>query len=328
MILKNPSWQTLYPGLPAYIPLEPEQAEKLQQLTNIPGIVHQVCFNGQHSNFYMIENYQNKKKYFIKCMQEEHVKHYEQAERVAKWLQSRKINANTALELNSHNCYIYPLLEGIRLPSTHGVLKQLGTALATVHSALKEYPLQKEVVANSVRRMSLLNDIREQIAQGSLVVGPFPDYVKKLAQNKHLIFTKGAGTQVLHGDLHPGNMLLVNNAIYFFDFEDTLHSYLPLIYELALVLERMVFVCQKDVRTILSIGQSFIRAYLMNNGEYIFQDSDSYALLTLALRSLCVLTLCEIEGNKIHESEWHKFFKLAELAHKTQDVLKKILQVK
>ncbi|ASQ46425.1 phosphotransferase [Legionella clemsonensis] len=325
MILKNPSWQTLFPGLPAYHPLAPEQSYQLQQLTNLFGIVYQVRFNDLPSNFYMIDDYRNKKKYFVKEMEERHVDHYKQAEEIAAWLFDRKVNVNAALDLK-HHYYIYSLLEGIRIPSTAESLNRLGTALAALHSALKVYPWQEEIQTNTVRRISLLNEIREDITRGKLAIGPFPDYIKKLAQNRDLDFTQGASAQVLHGDLHPGNMLLVNDSIYFFDFEDVLYSYLPLVYELAYILERQVFVCHSAPNEILNLGRTFMKAYLANGGSYQFQKSDSYASLTLALRSLCVLTLCEIEGNRIHEGEWFKFRDLAELAQKNQGLLREILQ--
>ncbi|WED41905.1 phosphotransferase [Legionella cardiaca] len=325
MILKNPSWQTLYPGLPTYLPLSPEDSHRLQQLTNLFGIAYQVSFNSEPSNFYMIDDYQNHKKYFVKCMEDKHIEHYKQAEEMATWLLAKKIHVNAALELR-HNCYIYSLLDGVRAPSSMAVLSQLGAALARLHNTLSDYPLQERIQTNTDRRISCLNEIRERVAQGKLAVGPFPDYVKKLAQNSDLNFTQGAKAQALHGDLHPGNMLLVNDLIYFFDFEDALHSYLPIIYEIAYVLERMVFVRHFNTNEILCLGRSFMKAYLSNGGSYQFQKSDSYASLTLALRSLCVLTLCEVEGNKIHDSEWLKFRNLAELACKNQNLLREILQ--
>jgi Ser/Thr protein kinase RdoA (MazF antagonist) len=130
----------------------------------------------------------------------------------------------------------------------------------------------------------------------------------------------------LHGDLHPGNMMQVDDTIYFFDFEDTLHSYLPLVYELALVMERLIFVRHESADEIMKLGQDFIKSYRSNGGLYQFHEKDVYAQSTLALRSLCVLTLCEIEGNPIHAEEWNKFRNLSDLAASTQPILRAILQ--
>ncbi|WP_160264737.1 phosphotransferase [Legionella norrlandica] len=327
MILKNPTWQTLIPGLPDYIPLDSNQAENLLEEVQLKGAVYQVCFENQLSNFYLIKDQQNEREYFVKSFEEEHFEHYQHAEHLAQWLQMQGIKTNSALSSKSKNYYIYPFLDGTRLNSSIDALKSLGGSLAKMHEALKNYPLQDSIITKTNNRIFKLNEIREQIAKGQVKIGPFPEYVRSLATNSDLNFTQGANTQVLHGDLHPGNMLMVDNHIYFFDFEDALHSYLPIIYELALVLERLVFVRHNSFDYILELGKHFMAAYFENGGSYFYSETDKFALSTIALRSLCVLTLCEMEGNRIYEEEWRKFYTLSELAQKMQIILNKILQV-
>ncbi|HAT6978422.1 TPA: phosphotransferase [Legionella pneumophila] len=327
MILKNPTWQTLIPGLPDYVPLDSNQAESLLGKVQLNGVVYQVCFEDQLSNFYLIKEWQSGKKYFVKCFQEEHFEHYQQAEHLAQWLQIQGVNTNSALSSDLKSYYLYPFLDGDRLNSSIVVLKKLGGSLAKMHMALRNYPLQESIIAKTDNRIWKLNEIREQIAKGAIKIGPFPDYVRNLALNSELNFTQGADFQAIHGDLHPGNMLMVDGDIYFFDFEDALHSYLPLIYELALILERMVFIRYESIDYILELGKHFMVAYLENGGSYSYQETDRFALSAIALRSLCVLTLCEMEGNIIYEQEWRKFYTLSELAKKLQTTFNKILQV-
>lgn len=315
------------PGLPDYVPLDSNQAETLLGKVQLSGTVYQVCFEDQLSNFYLIKEQQNEKNYFIKCFQQEHFEHYQQAEHVARWLQMQGVNANSALSSDSKSYFIYPFLDGTRLKSSIDVLKKLGSSLAKMHEALRNYPLQDSIKTRTNKRISKLNEIREQIAKGIIKIGPFPDYVRSLALNGDLNFTQGADFQAIHGDLHPGNMMMVDNHVYFFDFEDTLHSYLPIIYELALILERLVFVRYNSIDYIQELGKHFMVAYLESGGSYLYQETDRFALSTIALRSLCVLTLCEMEGNNIYEQEWRKFYMLSELAKKMQITLNKILQV-
>lgn len=327
MILKNPTWQTLNPGLPTFIPVDTVKAMALQSKANIFGTVYQASFDDQPSSFYLIKAEQNQMHYFIKCFDAEHSEHYHQAEKIALWLQSQKVMANAALNKQSSDCFIYPFLDGHRLLSTSKALKSLACSLSGMHEALRACPFQVQIQDRTNYRINLLNEIREEIANGKLKVGPFPNYVKTLAQNERLNFTQGAHAQVLHGDLHPGNIMQVDDNIYFFDFEDTLHSYLPVVYELALVMERLIFVRYDSEDEIKQLGQEFIQSYLSNGGLYQYHETDVYAQSTLALRSLCVLTLCEIEGNIINEEEWYKFRNLSELASNTQPILKAILQV-
>ncbi|CAM3025412.1 phosphotransferase enzyme family protein [Legionella worsleiensis] len=327
MILKNPSWQTLSPGLPAFIPVDAVKAMDLQSKANIRGSVYQASFDGQPSSFYLIKAEQNQTPYFIKCFTAEHADHYQKAEQVALWLQNQNIKANATLNWQSAGCLIYPFLDGRRLASSSATLKNLGRALAKMHEALRRYPNQIEIQNQTDYRINLLNEIRSEIAKGRLKIGPFPDYVRALAQDECLNFTQGTHTQVLHGDLHPGNMMQVDDTIYFFDFEDTLHSHLPLVYELALVMERLIFVRHDSAEDIVHLGRDFLNSYRSHGGLYQFHETDVYAQSTLALRSLCVLTLCELEGNKIDAQEWNKFRNLSELAANTHPILKAILQV-
>ncbi|RUR20231.1 hypothetical protein ELY21_01560 [Legionella sp. km535] len=326
MILKNPTWQTLNPGLPAFKSVDSVTAMALQSKANLLGTVYQASFDGQPSSFYLIKAEENQRHYFIKCFDAEHSVHYHRAEHVALWLQSQNIKANAALNKQSDGCFIYPFLDGHRLPSDSNTLKGLASSLAQMHEALRAYPLQDQIQEQTDYRIHLLNEIRDEIAKGKLKIGPFPNYVRTLAQNECLDFTQGVHTQILHGDLHPGNIMQIDGIIYFFDFEDTLHSYLPLVYELALVMERLIFVRHDSADTIKRLGQDFIKSYRTYGGLYQFQESDVYAQSTLALRSLCVLTLCEIEGNTIHSEEWYKFRNLSELAANTQPILREILQ--
>ncbi len=327
MILKNPTWQTLIPGLPDYVPLDSNQAESLLGKVRLSGVVYQVCFEDQLSNFYLIKEWQSGKKYFVKCFQEEHFEHYQQAEYLARWLQIQGVKTNSALSSDLKSYYIYPFLDGNRLNSSIDVLKKLGGSLAKMHEALRNYPLQEGIITRTNNRIRKLNEIREQIAKGVIKIGPFPDYVRNLALNSDLNFTQGTDFQAIHGDLHPGNMMMVDGDVYFFDFEDALHSYLPIIYELALILERMVFIRYDSADYIFELGKHFMVAYLENGGTYSYLETDRLALSTIALRSLCVLTLCEMEGNIIYEQEWRKFYTLSELAKKMQTIFNKILQV-
>nr|WP_106183458.1 hypothetical protein [Legionella pneumophila] len=123
MILKNPTWQTLIPGLPDYVPLDSNQAESLLGKVQLNGVVYQVCFEDQLSNFYLIKEWQSGKKYFVKCFQEEHFEHYQQAEHLARWLQIQGVNTNSALSSDLKSYYLYPFLDGDRLNSSIVALK-------------------------------------------------------------------------------------------------------------------------------------------------------------------------------------------------------------
>ena len=331
MILKNPTWPSLFPGTLRYNLIDNKRAFDLQKELNIKGAVYQAMISDEISNFYMIHDEMNHNKYFIKFVSQEYLSHYEEAEKIGHWLKTQGIPVNTAIKYDngaySRNGYlVYPFITGTPLSKNQETLVLFGQSLATLHQKLRDYPSQDQLITKTQCRLTKLNDIREKIADGKLNIGPIPGCVKKLAKSSNLDFNQGHSIQALHGDLNPGNVLLNDNIIYYLDFEDTLHSVLPIVYELVYILERMVFVSVTDQKTRINLGRSFIQAYINNNGNYSYCKSDDLALSTLALRAFCVLTLCELEGKKIDSREWYKFQKLATLAEITQDTLKTILQ--
>ncbi|CAN5789018.1 N/A [soil metagenome] len=46
------------------------------------------------------------------------------------------------------------------------------------------------------------------------------------------------GAQVLHGDIHPGNMLFLNDEVVFIDFEHSLYTFAPRLWDLAYLFQR------------------------------------------------------------------------------------------
>lgn len=194
-------------------------------------------------------------------------------------------------------------------------LVALASSLAAFHAVAAAHPAAGEWLECTDRRLSSLNGIRNRIATGSVAAGPDPERLAVLARRTELDFGCGAQPRrVLHGDLNRANVFMgkADGEPYFVDFEDMPHSVLPLLFELALVLERHVLVPEPDDARAGELGRAFLAAYgeaagaspaPMPAGGELRQ-----AALSLNLRSLCVLALLAEKGVPIPEGEWEKFF--------------------
>jgi hypothetical protein len=198
MMLKNPTWRSLSPGLPSYVLLGAEKALVLQNTIGLFGVIFQVFFDGEDSHCYRLDEAKTKKKYFIKQIPVQHYTHYSKVEALACWLQHDTIQINVSIKaVAAEGSYyvIYPLLEGIRVDPSQKSMVLLAQSLALFHQRLNHYPSLDVLQLNTERRLSALEDIRQQIARGQLMMGPVASYVKALAQCSALSFTNGYETQ-------------------------------------------------------------------------------------------------------------------------------------
>ena len=171
--------------------------------------------------------------------------------------------------------------------------------------------------------------MREDLASGRLRVGPHPEALQRLAAASEIDFsgTEEAATP-LHGDLNLGNLLILEAGPVFLDFEDTLHSVLPVSHELALVIERILLASPLDEADTVELGGAFLDAYRLAGGCWRPPEPDALhrVLRGLALRSLCVLALCEREGTEIVRDEWRKFHTFESLARDRRETLRRIVE--
>ncbi|WP_367606894.1 phosphotransferase [Legionella sp. W05-934-2] len=330
MYLGNPTWQSLSPGLPQYIPINNREEAAIVDIMPLLGQWYRVYVEGAGTNFFRFDDAVSKQNYFIKRINKEDYQRNNAANNIARWLDEQGVPTNYASKIIKQDkasyFFIYPLNEGQRVPADLNSMAKLGSSLATLHTTLKQLPKQDEIINKTNWRIELLEEVRKKLVNGHYQFGPNSDFVHKLAKKIHHPFLEDNCIQPLHGDLNYGNILYHNHAIMYLDFEDTLHSFLPTIFEIGYVLERFLFTKVSDKNKLLSLGKAFMKAYLSNNGQYIYHEHHAKVLPLLALRSFCVLTLCELEGKTIDKNEWLKFEYLAELGFKTALLFDEIIR--
>ncbi|MDI9817763.1 MULTISPECIES: phosphotransferase enzyme family protein [unclassified Legionella] len=332
MIVKNPSWQSLFPTLPEFVPFEGKELLPLQEILNIDGTSYLVKFDKKSTLAFMFASAKDNKRYFVKKIPDREREHYEESEQLTKWLNPVEFQVNASLynyiDANDGSIfYVYPYVDGTRLLPNPEQLILLGTALAKLHKMIKDYPEKPTVIHRTHKRINQLEYLQKEIALGKHPVGPIPDYVKQFALKHHFNLINSDNSQILHGDLNPGNLLITEDkTICFFDFEDALHSYSPVLFDLTFIIERIIFNHTDSKSDALILSNIFMKAYRESGGIYEYQQSDEYSLSILALKAFCLLTFSEISGNLTLNSEWHKFFKLSRQADRNINLLKTILQ--
>lgn len=332
MITRDPSWSSMLPGMPLYEDIPEDQAEPIRDLFSQPGIVRQARFDVQNLDAYLFLPDHSRNYHFIKIYKADIKTSYAKIVALLGTLTSDKYTLSIPImygSKNGLNYAIFPYVSGRRCLPDIADLSRLGHSLACLHKDLKELAHTEHIIQTSTLRMQKL----EHIASNGLSLA-LPDYMdvsflEQYCSKYSLQLIDHRGAQIIHGDLNPGNLLMLDQSARtcFFDFEDTLHSYLPVIYDLAFVLERIVLLQSPDIASTLQLSRVFMDAYCEQGGQYQYQINDEYILCILSLRAFFLLiNNYQCYGTK-NQAEWEKFLFLAQAAEKNVELLKMILEV-
>lgn len=153
----------------------------------------------------------------------------------------------------------------------------LGRSLGEFHRALEDFPLAPQVRKNAFAfrqrqaetRDQVLSAVRdgclEKLAPATHWCRENLDFLTTLAEGFHPgLDTMGADrVQCIHGDIHPGNVLFLpgGQPPLIIDFEDTCHSYLPLLVDLSVMVLRFCLVHSPSKATLRGLIRSLESAY-------------------------------------------------------------------
>lgn len=250
----------------------------------------------------------------------------ERAEGVATWLAGQGLDLPAPLagfprETSQGDVAILlPFVNGQRVEPSISDMRALGKALGAFHHNLGRHPDLGSWRDFTDGRLSELNAVRARLAEKKGARGEYAQQLSELAADRSLDFRFDAlPRRPLHGDLNPGNLLIVGKRALLLDLEDVFHSVLPVAFDLALVLERLVLVRVAEEERAIELGRALMFEYSRAGGSFIdvaalsAQEWTS-VLRSLALRSLCTLALGEESGIQVETGEWEKFFYLEQLA--------------
>jgi thiamine kinase-like enzyme len=331
MIVKNPAWSSLAPKLPQFRLADSTTSAYFEHQLKMNGQLFKVEFDQKSTRAYLFENSENKNKYFIKKISVETQRSHQDCEHLTQWVSSQSYIVNTSIShfFNKEDLafyYIYPYIQGTRIIANAEHIIYLGTALAKLHTKLKNYPHLQQINQNTIQKIKILGELRREILNDQHVQIPHVSFVKKLAKDYNYECINYENSQVIHGDLNAGNLLFAYNSICFFDFEDALHSFLPITFDILFLMERIIFNQILSDSERLNLGRILLKSYKDAGGTYKYQENDECCLTLMSLRAFCLLTIKMDYGHKVLHSEWDKFFELSQKGISDQKLIKKILQ--
>jgi Ser/Thr protein kinase RdoA (MazF antagonist) len=335
-VLRNPTWHGLRPGLPRLDPAPAWLADAVSRVTGHPGTVSLARFDAADVRYARLDRRDGRGALFLKILPRSRQAHQERAEDLARWLEASGQPVNACLEGYprpfdaDHLLFAYPWRDGRRLRSEESDLATLGTRLASLHAALARYPARAALAAATESRFAELHRVRAELASGRSV-GAKGSRLQSLAREPSLDFEPSGRHDAtpLHDDLNPGNLLMSpEGEPIFMDFEDALHGVLPVVFDLGLVIERLVLAAEPDDARAVDLGRAFLSAYRSGGGEIRVVEPGELALClrARALRALCTLSLCQWRGIEVVEQEWEKFFFFEELARRRAAALGRLWQ--
>ncbi len=186
----------------------------------------------------------------------------------------------------------------------------LGRLLAKFHNALQRHPDRIHWKKETQQRIFCLSRVRTALANGDWTCKVKNRDVREIAEDSTLDFERlDLPRQPLHGDANLTNFLMTNRGLMVIDFEDVHHSFLPLEFELAYALERLVMVHPLPDQVMIQLGSALLRGYFNSATTTRSINSEDWVpvIKSLNLRSLCVLALIENQGGHVPQGEWNKF---------------------
>ena len=322
-LYRNPTWISLFPRTPTPAAAPRELVDRVAPHLPGPGTLERLEYAGRPSSHLVFAG-ENGERLFLKLVGEGSAERQCEADGVSAWLARQDVScveptAGFPREIGGRlRLFAYPFLECEPIPPQADDLTRLGAELAQLHAALARHPARSAWEASTRARLEHLTDIRGAWARGELSLGPRPDDLVELARDTSLDFVRSdLPATPLHGDLNAGNLRrLADGRPLLLDFEDAFHSVLPCPFELGLVFERIVLVAVDNDREAGRLLDVLIDAYRRAGGVVPATVDWRRIVRSLALRSLCVITSCELAGVSIDAGEWLKFFHLAEAAAK------------
>lgn len=256
-----------------------------------------------------------------------------EAESLATWLHGHGVpvaapTRGTPLVLPSGALLVAaPFFDGRPVMPRVREMHLLGAALAQLHDTLAIHPDAARWRESTLARLAALEATRSIYRDRKQTDCAKANRLAELSRESALLFDLPAHSATpLHGDFHPGNVLLADGRVRILDFEDVRHSVLPAVYELLLAVERFVMAAVENDDAAITLGCAFIAAYAESRktGAKVPPFDGVAVLRSLALRSLLTLAAAENGQDESLDAEWRKFFFLEESARRRARVIEKI----
>lgn len=317
---RTPAFVALQPSPPQFIALDRDELSPLISCVGAGQLLGRIG-SGAVLEGYYLHRREDGITAFLKVVPASHAERQLAASAVASWVARFGVRTPVPMQGfpkmidDEHTVFAYQYIASRFAAATTSDMRNLGSSIATMHSALRQYPAAADIKQASASRTAMLHARRDAICSGLQSPGPMPQQLRELLKNETALFSlldDAPGNQALHGDLVFGNILfpLDGGMPVILDFEDTLISYLPLALDLALALERFVLFPEPDDNKALLLGSEMLKAYRQGPDYGFLSCTLSDALRFLSVRALVTLAEMEAQGSTVALTEWEKFFDL------------------
>jgi len=318
---KRPANISLNPSTIDWKICNKEENSLISNALKIKGIIYKDFRNFDDiEGFYFIDQENNKNK-FLKVVNPIDDEKQFLAEEISNWLRNKKIETprlikkTKLMDLNRQpkSCYLYPYFEGRYCSESKEDLFKIGYEIGRMHKILNNYPAKNKIKLESQKRHERLKESLEKIRNNSFNRNKIPIKALNILDKNNLPeITDNNESQVLHGDLNKGNILITNkdNKVIFLDFEDTFSSWGDKKIEISFVIERFCLnSSNKDSKRLIDY---FLNGYKTIFMEFKIKEKIIYEILKLInLRTLIVLSeVQEYNLWQIPPEEWDKFINL------------------
>lgn len=340
---KLPAWISLTDkSIPVEAIATPEEVNALKDIIGHNFTINRMELDGRHLHIYRAKQNNagsnDKNDIIVKWTCEEGEATAYDVHSIAQWLYEQGVSTPRTLCKPQKAVFLgdrgilcsLDYMEHNLLGVTKADLSALALSLVKLHEVLPSHPSVNIWALNTNNRFNKLSEMRSFLMKGVGEFGPLPQRLYDIANNLKLdFFRKDLPVQCLHGDMNYRNAFVSKNnkselsvEVTLLDFEDVVHSVLPLEFELALVIERFITVHNISQDNAIDIANCFLSTYTKNcTNTPNFQKVNWLNIIqSLHLRSLCVLSLIESENGKVPDEEWHKFFYLFDRAEQQSHV--------
>ncbi|MBK7354708.1 phosphotransferase [Propionivibrio sp.] len=274
---------------------------------------------------------------FVKVVEEHRAMRQSAADAVAGWVADFGVRTPKAIAGfpfrfgGRYTVFAYEYIPSRFAKASPSDLRSVGHTLGVMHTALSQRTDVDETRRLSALRVSMLNYRREIVCAGKYLPESKMWHVSAILEREAPIFKlldEAANCQSLHGDLVYGNILfpLAGGDPVVLDFEDCGVSWLPVVFDLALVLERFILLPEENDDNAFRLAEEMLRGYIQTIGQSkkILACRLSDCLRLLAARALTTLAEMEARGVGVDASEWGKFLSLHRHALSRTSLLSRI----
>lgn len=180
------------------------------------------------------------------------------------------ISENIDFESSALRVDIRPYINGRYYNDSEEDILQLGRGLGIIHDKLQNFSDNEQIKKISISRYKRLKSVREKIINKDSLITPYVDMVNSnkiffddYTQNFDPLFHLKEGACILHGEIHPGNVIFLQNSnkACFIDFEEAVHTFAPVSWDIGFSVQRFILRDMPEPETVEKRIETFEKGY-------------------------------------------------------------------